>query len=240
MSVVLVSGGSRGLGAAIVAHLLDAGHHVATFSRRSSAQLATLAEGATDRLHTGEGDLADPAFAPTFVRDVVKRFGRLDALVNNAGLAHDGVLATQSLDAVRQMLDVNVMGSLMLTRAAVRPMLRQRSGRIVQISSIVGLRGYRGLSSYSATKAALDGMTRSLARELGGAGITVNSIAPGFLETEMTHGLDDTQRTQIARRTPVGRLGTPEDVLAPLDFLLSERAGFVTGQVLVVDGGITS
>jgi 3-oxoacyl-[acyl-carrier protein] reductase len=119
-------------------------------------------------------------------------------------------------------------------------MLRARAGRIINISSIIGVRGYRGLATYGATKGALDALTRALAREVGEVGITVNSVAPGYLETEMTHGLDAQQMGQIARRTPAGRLGTPADVLPAIDFLLSQGAAFITGQVLVVDGGLTS
>jgi 3-oxoacyl-[acyl-carrier protein] reductase len=138
------------------------------------------------------------------------------------------------------MVDLNLKGTFRVTRAAVRRMLTQGGGRVINISSIVGLSGYRGLSVYSATKAALDGFTRSLARELGGKGITVNSVAPGYLMTEMSHGLDADDLKQIVRRTPAGRLGEPEDVAAAVLFLASEQAAFITGQVLVVDGGLTA
>jgi 3-oxoacyl-[acyl-carrier protein] reductase len=170
----------------------------------------------------------------------VAEFGRLDVLVNNAGVARDGVLGTLQDDAIDSMVDVNLKGTIYLTRVAVRRMLRQHSGAVINISSIVGLSGYRGLSVYGATKAALDGFTRGLARELGPVGITVNSIAPGYLRTEMSHGLDEDQLGQIVRRTPAGRLGKLADVASAAVFLASPGARFITGHTLVVDGGLTA
>src|SRR5205823_908050 len=151
--------------------------------------------------------------------NVAERFGRIDVLVNNAGVAGDGVLPLVSDAAIDEVIDLNLRATIKVTRAASRRMLRQGSGRIINVSSIVGLSGYRGLSVYSATKAALDGLTRSLARELGARNITVNSVAPGYLRTEMSHGLDETQLVQITRRTPAGRLGEPQDVAAAVRFL---------------------
>ena len=137
-------------------------------------------------------------------------------------------------------MDLNLKGTLYVTRQVSRRMLARRSGSIVNISSIVGLSGYRGLAVYSATKAALDGMTRALARELGSRGITVNSVAPGYLRTEMSHGLDESQLQQIVRRTPAGRLGEPADIARVVQFLTDPAASYLTGQVIVVDGGLTS
>jgi 3-oxoacyl-[acyl-carrier protein] reductase len=172
--------------------------------------------------------------------NVWNEFGRVDALVNNAAIARDGMLSMASYTDVNTVVEVNLKGTLLLTRACLRPMLAARRGRIINISSIIGLRGYSGLSIYSATKGGLDAMTRSLAREVGPSGITVNSIAPGYLETEMSHGLTVSQRQQIVRRTPLGRLGTPEDIVPLLEFLLSPEASFITGQVIAIDGGITT
>jgi 3-oxoacyl-[acyl-carrier protein] reductase len=242
VQVVVVSGGSKGLGQAIVAHLLDRGDAVATCSRSRTA-FVTEVENDPDRRERflfAEADISQPDAIRQLVRATVARFGRVDALVNNAGIARDGLLATQSLDEIAELVDVNVKGSLMFARACLRPMLRARQGRIINISSIIGLRGYRGLVSYGATKGALDSMTRALAREVAEVGITVNSIAPGYLETEMTHGLDNQQMKQIVRRTPLGRLGRPEDILPAIDFLLSDGSAFMTGQVLVLDGGLTA
>jgi len=237
--VVLISGGSRGLGLTIVTSLLERGSKVATFSRRSSETVERLRDKHEKTFRFVEGDMSDAASLEAVVKQVEKNYGPIEALINNAGIAIDGVLATMQPTQIEQLISTNLTGTLLLTRLAVRHMIVRSRGSIINISSIIGLRGYAGLAAYSATKAGLDGMTRGLARELGPRNIRVNSIAPGYLETEMTHGLGDAQRDQIVRRTPLGRLGTPEDVLGAVYFLLSPEAGFITGQVFVIDGGIT-
>jgi 3-oxoacyl-[acyl-carrier protein] reductase len=238
--VVLVTGGSRGLGAGLVSSFLDLGDNVATCSRSRTPEVDGWCAGCADRFHYEAVDLADSSAAESLVDGVIGRFGSIDVLVNNAGIARDGVLALLTDDQIDDVIDVNLRATIHLTRVVARRMLLKRAGKIINISSIVGLSGYRGLSVYSATKAALDGFTRSLARELGSRSITVNSVAPGYLRTEMSHGLDDAQLAQIVRRTPAGRLGDPADVAAAVRFLASEEAGFITGQVLVVDGGLTA
>ena len=160
-------------------------------------------------------------------------------MVNNAGRTDTSVLALSSDEAIEELVDLNLKGTLYLTRLVSRPMLSLGWGRIINISSVVGLSGYRGLSVYSATKAALDGFSRALARELGSRNITVNSVAPGYLTTAMTDELDEQQTRQIIGRTPLGRLGEPADVAEMVEFIASDRAGFITGQVFVVDGGIS-
>jgi 3-oxoacyl-[acyl-carrier protein] reductase len=239
---VIVTGGSRGLGAALVGNFLDLGDRVATCSRTPTVETKvwTVDPDLHNRFHYEAFDLADRPACATFVRQVVEKFGRIDVLVNNAGVARDGVLGLAQDEDIDAVIDLNLKATIHMTRLVVRRMLLQGHGRLVNVSSIVGLSGYRGLSLYSSTKAALDGFTRALARELGSRGITVNSVAPGYLQTEMTHGLDDDQLNQIARRTPAGRLGRPEDVVAAVRFLVSPEAGFINGHVLVVDGGLTA
>ena len=240
--VVIVTGGSRGLGEGLVQAFLDRGDVVATCSRTPTEATKRWSEDPAigDHFLFELVDLADREAATQFVKGVVQKFGSIDVLVNNAGVARDGVLGLFGEDEVDTVVDLNLKGTIAVTRAAVRRMLQQRSGRVINISSIVGLSGYRGLTVYGATKAALDGFTRALARELGGRGITVNSVAPGYLRTEMSHGLDDDQLEQVARRTPAGRLGEVGDVASAVLFLASPEAEFITGHVLVVDGGLTA
>jgi 3-oxoacyl-[acyl-carrier protein] reductase len=239
--VALVTGGSKGLGAGLVEAYLDAGYCVETCSRSSTDQVRAWEDDPQrkERFHFATADVSKAEDAERFVKDAAKRWGRIDVLVNNAGVAREGVIGLFADEALDQVVDLNLKGTVYVTRAASRVMLRQRSGSIVNISSIVGLSGYRGLSVYGATKAALDGFTRALARELGSRGITVNSVAPGYLRTEMSHGLDLGQLDQIERRTPLGRLGEPSDVARAVLFLSDPENRFVTGQVVVVDGGLT-
>jgi 3-oxoacyl-[acyl-carrier protein] reductase len=240
--VVVVTGGSRGLGAGIVQAYLDAGERVATCARTSTPAIEAWQSdpALAERFLFVAADLAKPAEAQTFVRAVVDKWHDIDVLVNNAGVARDGVLGLVSDEDIDAVVDLNLKGTIYMTRLVSRRMLAQRCGRIVNISSIVGRSGYRGLAVYSATKAALDGFTRALARELGSRGITVNGVAPGYLRTEMSHGLDEEQLGQIVRRTPAGRLGEAADVARAVLFLTDPGNDFMTGQVLVVDGGLTS
>jgi 3-oxoacyl-[acyl-carrier protein] reductase len=187
-----------------------------------------------------EVDLSNRDQTTEFVNAVVERWETIEVLVNNAGVARDGILAMSDDDDVDLVVDLNLKGTLHITKLVTRRMLARRRGHVVNISSIVGLSGYRGLSVYSATKAALDGLTRSLARELGSRGIVVNSIAPGYLRTEMSHGLDAAQLDQIVRRTPAGRLGEPADIARIVLFLTDPANDYITGQVIVADGGLTA
>lgn len=237
--VVVVSGGSRGLGQAFVADLLGAGARVATFSRSRTAFVESCERDFGERFLWRSVDGGQAQSLREFVAEVCARFGGVDALVNNAAIAHDGVLPLVSEGAVSEMLSVNVGGAVLLTQAVTRAMLRRGGGAIVNISSIVGLRGHSGLAVYSATKAALDGLTRALARELGPKKIRVNGIAPGYVDTDMSASLEDAERSRILRRTPLGRLGRSEDVTPLLRYLLSDASSFITGQIFVVDGGLT-
>lgn len=237
--VSVVSGGSRGLGLAVVEALLARGDRVATFSRSGSPALAALATLHCDRLHTALCDAADSGAIRQFVADVVARFGRIDHCVANAAIAYEGVLATMRDDEIDVMLAVNVKGSIVLVRECVRQMLvGDSAGRTVTlISSVVAERGSPGLSVYAATKAALEGFGISLARELGPRSIRVNTVAPGFLETDLSATLSPSNRDRIARRTALGRLGSAADVVGVIDFLSGPAGGFLTGVGLAADGG---
>lgn len=237
----IVTGGSKGLGAGICEAMMVAGYNVATCSRSRTELVRRWESDPTvrGRFFFVEADVSNAEDADRLVKETVARWGTVDVLVNNAGVAREGVIGLFRDDQLDQVVDVNVKGTVHVSRAAARVMLSRRSGSIVNISSIVGLSGYRGLSVYGATKAALDGLTRGLARELGSRGITVNSVAPGYLRTEMSHGLDGDQLSQITRRTPLGRLGEPADVARVVLFLVDPANTWMTGQVVVVDGGLT-
>jgi 3-oxoacyl-[acyl-carrier protein] reductase len=235
---VILSGGSRGLGRAIAQSLLANGYQVSTFSRSASEFTKELEKCAN--FYYMPANSADPKSLAHFVKSAEEKLGPPYALINCAGIAVDGVLAMMADEAIENVLNINLKGALQLTKLVIRRMLLLREGGVIlNISSIIGLRGYSGLAAYAATKGGMDAMTRALAREVGNRGIRVNSIAPGYLETEMTHGLGSDQKRQIVNRTPLGRLGTPQDVVGPVLFFLSPEARFITGQVLVVDGGIT-
>lgn len=240
--VVIVTGGSRGLGAGIVQSYLDSGERVATCARSITSEVEAWAAdpSLTDRFLFRTADLSHADDAHAFIRTVVDHWDHVDVLVNNAGVARDGVLGLYADDDIDAVVDLNLKGTIYVTRAVSRRMLARGNGSIVNISSVVGRSGYRGLAVYSATKAALEGFTRALARELGSRGITVNAIAPGYLRTEMSHGLDESQLQQIVRRTPSGRLGEPQDIARVVRFLTDPANTYLTGQVIVVDGGLTA
>jgi 3-oxoacyl-[acyl-carrier protein] reductase len=240
-AVALVSGGSRGLGAALVSGFLARGSAVAALSRSRSAFIeGTIAEReAQGDFWWEEVDALDGAALRGFVAGAVRRFGRIDMLVNNAAIAAEGVLPTMRHAEIAELIELNMTGAVLLTQACARVMLRQGSGSIVNISSVNAIRGHAGVAVYSATKAALDGLTRSLARELGPKNIRVNSVAPGYFQSEMVQSLGEDRLQRIARRTPLGRLARIEEVAEAVFFLASQKASFITGQILVVDGGMT-
>jgi 3-oxoacyl-[acyl-carrier protein] reductase len=229
---ILISGGSRGLGAELTRHFAALGHDVITFSRSAAGAFPAARGGIT----VYQGDVNDDQF----LKQLLREHGDCNCLINNAGTAFDGVLATQSIESIDQLLRTNLRAALVLSKLFVREHLRRStSGTIINISSIIAIRGYAGLAAYAATKAGLLGMTRSLARELGPKGFRVNAVLPGYFESEMSESLQPAQRDQIIRRTPLGRLATAADIAGAVAFLASEAAAFITGQCLVVDGGIT-
>ncbi|MCZ8312845.1 MAG: SDR family oxidoreductase [Magnetospirillum sp.] len=238
--VILVSGGSRGLGLGLVEAGLAAGYSVATFSRQASPMIQSLAIQHPGSLFCGNFDVTDDAAVDSFVKSAEASLGPITGLVNNAGVVHERLLAQQSMDEIDNLLRVNLRGMLSLTRRVARGMMIRNFGRIVNISSIVSVSGYKGTVAYSATKGGIDAATRALARELGGRQITVNSVAPGYMETELTRNMNPKHLKQIVRRTPVGRPGAVSDVVGPVMFLLSDAAGFISGQTIVVDGGLSA
>lgn len=240
MPTSIVSGGSRGLGLAVVERLLERGDAVATFSRSGSEALATLVARHSGRLHAEQLDAADADALRGFVGRVAAAFGSIDHCIANAAIAHENVLATTTDAEIDAMLAVNLRGAIVLVREVVRQMLVAASSpSITVVSSVVAAHGSPGLAVYAATKAGLEGFAKSLARELGPRGIRVNAVAPGFLETDLSASLSADNRSRIIRRTPLGRLGLPADVVGAIDFLSSPRAAFITGQVLTIDGGAT-
>lgn len=241
MRTVVVTGASRGLGLAIAQILVQSGYRVVAASRTRSASLDALVAETTEGMLVWEQlDLENHPSIHPFVKAVAVRYGALYGLVNNAAIGLDGVLATQHEKDIVRLVNTNVTGSILLTKYAVRTMLSRREGRIVSISSIAAVTGFNGLSVYSATKAAMNGFSGALARELGPIGITVNCVAPGFLETEMTSGLQGEKLESIRRRTPRGKLPTLKEVAVAVKFLLDPEAGGITGTTLKVDAGSTA
>lgn len=241
---VIVTGGSRGLGATMIRGLLADGYRVSTCSRKKSPFIEQLLGDPEhrDRFFWGSCQVGEADEVDRFVNEAVEHAGddALWGLVNNAGVAQAGILASFPNVESDRILRVNLLGALQMARAASQFMLRASTGgRVINISSIIGSRGYNGMAAYSASKAGMDGMTRALARELGRRQITVNSVAPGYVKTEMSKDLTPAQLAQIVNRTPLGRLASEEDIAHAVRFLLSDGAAMITGQTLIVDGGVT-
>jgi 3-oxoacyl-[acyl-carrier protein] reductase len=237
--VVVVSGGSRGLGLEVSRAFLGSDWRVATFSRSASEGIEQLAKCGGDRFYWEALDVADCEALARFVGKVGRTWGRIDVLVNNAGVGSDGVLVLMSGADIERTIAVNLTSALHLTQGCAKWMIRAGRGCIVSISSVNAVRGHAGVAVYSASKAGVDGITRALARELGPRGIRVNSVAPGYFESEMVKALDDKARSRIARRTPLGRLAQISEITNVVQYLASDAASFITGQTIVVDGGIT-
>lgn len=252
--VALVTGGSRGIGLAIARELAQAGASIAVLARdgaRAEEAARSLAgapggrggsggTGGTGGRHKGYAcDVADPKAVAAVVEHVEKDLGPIDILVNNAGTTHDDLVVRMSDEEWDEVMNTNLRGTFNMIRAVLRGMIRRRSGRIVNITSVVALTGNAGQANYAASKAGLVGLTKSVAQEVASRGILVNAVAPGFIETDLTKDLPEPARKRLAERILLGRLGKPEDVSPVVRFLVGPRGSYITGQVIVVDGGAT-
>jgi 3-oxoacyl-[acyl-carrier protein] reductase len=237
----LITGGSRGIGKAIALRLSRQGADVA-FSYRGNAEAAKATAAEIEAIGTKalavQGDVKEPESAEAVVKAALEAFGKVDILVNNAGVTRDDLIMRMTAEAWREVLETNLFGAFWMTKAVTRPMLKARAGRIVNITSVSGQAGQMGQANYSSAKAGLIGLTKATARELASRGITVNAVAPGFVLTELTQDLPDNLKAEITSRTPLGRFGTTEEVADAVAFLASDEAGYITGQVLAVDGGL--
>jgi 3-oxoacyl-[acyl-carrier protein] reductase len=244
MRNVVVTGGSRGLGLAMAGTLSAAGYRVIAVARSASEGLTAASRAAMDSnrgaIEFRACDLSDADQIAPLVRALRDDFGEIYGLINNAGLGTSGILASMRDKEVQRLIQLNTVAPILLAKYVLKSMMSQREGRIVNIASIVAATGYSGLSVYSATKASLIGFTRSLAREVGPLGITINALAPGFIDTEMTNELNDTQRETIARRSALKRMAEPIDVARSVEFLLGEAGRNITGTVITIDAGNTA
>ena len=236
--VALVTGGSRGIGKSICERLARDGAKVAVVAR-DQARAADTAAGLEGEGHRGYAcDVADSEAVNTLVKQIEQDFGSLDILVNNAGITADNLLVRIDDEAWDKVLNTNLKGAFNLIRAAAKGMMKRRSGRIINITSLVGLTGNKGQVNYSASKAGLIGLTKSVAKELASRSILCNAVAPGFIETEMTAGLGEDAKGALMQQIALGRLGSGEDIAGAVRFLAGPDASYITGQVLVVDGGM--
>ncbi len=239
--IAVVTGGSRGIGRAIAQTLAAAGATViVNYQRNAEAANETVAAitAADGTAVSIQADVSVSADVEQLFRTVIDQYGKVDILVNNAGITRDTLLLRMKEDDFDAVIDTNLRGVYLCTKAALRPMTKARSGRIINITSVVGLIGNAGQSNYAAAKAGIIGFTRAVAREMASRGITVNAVAPGYIETELTAGLGEQVRAAILETIPLGRLGTPQDVANLVCFLASDAAAYITGQTLTVDGGM--
>ncbi len=237
--VALITGSARGIGRAIALKLAERGADIVVSDIEDAEPVADEIRAMGRQSIAVKANVSLAADVEKLVESAIARFGHIDILVNNAGIARDQLLLRMSEEEWDAVLNVNLKSAFLCSRAVVRHMLKQRWGRIVSISSVVGIMGNPGQANYAASKAGIIGFTKTLAKELGSRGITANAIAPGFIETRMTQQLNENQRQELFKRIPLGSLGTPQDVAEAVAFLASEEARYISGQVLGVDGGMT-
>lgn len=239
--VAIVTGSSRGIGRAIALKLAEAGARVVVnYSNHEAAAAEVVAAIQQDggQAMAVQADVSKPEDANRLVQSALAVFGHVDILVNNAGITRDALVLRMSEDDWDRVMATNLKGAFLCTKAALRPMVRQRSGRIINVSSVVGLAGNAGQANYAAAKAGLIGFTKAIAKEVGSRGITANAVAPGFIDTDMTRQLPDAVKDEAVRQIPLGRFGRVEDVAEAVAYLASDAASYVTGQVLNIDGGM--
>lgn len=240
---VIVTGGNRGIGRVIAEQFADSGAHVGLLGRREEAVKKTIEEIEDDLEPNGSlsslvADVSNPDQVNETIGDWVDEHEGVHTLVNNAGITRDGLLMTMKSDDWEDVLDVNLDGAFYCVKAVIRPMMKNRWGRIVMVSSVIGLMGNGGQTNYAASKAGMIGLAKSIAKELGSRNITCNTIAPGYIDTEMTEEMDEETREALLENTPAGRLGEAKDVAEAVKFLASEKASYITGEVLRIDGGL--
>lgn len=239
--IAVVTGASRGIGKAIALSQAAQGRHVVLLSRSEGplCEVRSQIESSGGRASIAPVDVSDAVALQSVIEDIIKEFGHLDVLINNAGVTRDGLALRMSTDDFEFVLKTNLTSAFVAIRSAARAMMKNRFGRIVNISSTSGVVGNAGQANYAASKAGLVGLTRSIARELGGKGITANVIAPGFVLTDMTANLGETIRSKVLASMAIKRLGSPEDIAQAVEYVASDEAGYLTGQVICVDGGLT-
>lgn len=237
---VIVTGASKGLGLAICQHAAKQGYVVIGIARQLTEPFKALQQTYPQLVHFHTADLADLDKIAKLCKQIIKQYGRPYALINNAAAGHDGVLATMPNASIDHLMRLNVQAPILLSKYLVRSMLLNRKGRIINISSIIAKTGFNGLSVYAASKAAIEGFSHSLAREVGKAGITVNCVAPGYMQTDMTSSLQGEKLESVKRRSPLGKLATVDDAAAMVIYLLSDKASAITGTVMTVDAGSTA